>query len=417
MQHEDLVFVGVCDWGGVVRGKGFPVADAESRLVRGVGVTEAYVTTPCFGTPAKSPRPDEDLVLLPDPAARVVVEFDDATAERFYLGDVFLPDGTPWEGCPRDFLKRAIAALEAHGLSLHASFAQEFICTGSNDLAGAPYSLDAFRQQGLFGEALIGALASAGLRADGFRPGATARQFAVSVAAEPALRAADAAVILREMARGVAWRFRQRAIFAPMVAPDGTGNETNIHLNLWEKIQPIAYDSGRPFGISERAAPFVAGILAHAGAIAAFSAPSVASYVRFAKRHAPALRVDRGIQDQGAPIRPAPAATTHDSPERQFNLAFRAADATCCPHLALGALIWAGVDGLERGLALEASDFAALPPANLEAALAALEADDAAKTWWSKQAMAAYLAFKRAENKAFEGCDDATICSRYAEVR
>lgn len=417
MQHEDLVFVGVCDWGGVVRGKGFPAADSESRLVRGVGVTEAYVMTPRFGAPATPPRTEEDLVLLPDPAAHVAVEFDDATAERFYLGDIFLPDGTPWEGCPRDFLKRAIAALEAHGLSLHANFAQEFICTGSDDPAGAPYSLDAFRRQGVLGEALIGALASAGLRADGFRPGAAARQFEVSVAPEPALRAADAAVILREMTRGVAWRFRQGAVFAPMVTPDGTGNETNIHLSLWEKVQPIAYDPGRPLGISERAAPFVAGILAHVGAIAAFSAPSVASYLRFAKCRAPALRVDRGVQDQGAPIRPAPTASAHDSPARQFNLAFRAADATCCPHLALGALIWAGVDGLERGLALEASDFAALPPANLEAALTALEADEAAKKWWSKQAMAAYLAFKHSENKALEDYDEAAICSRYAEVR
>jgi glutamine synthetase len=59
---------------------------------------------------------------------------------------------------------------------------------------------------------------------------------------------------------------------------------------------------------------------------------------------------------------------------------------------------------------------AALLPRSLEEALAALERDEAAATWWSKEAMAAYLAFKRAEIEALGEADPAEICTRYAAV-
>jgi glutamine synthetase len=36
------------------------------------------------------------------------------------------PDGTPWDGCTRTFLKQAIAALAAEGYELRASFEPEF---------------------------------------------------------------------------------------------------------------------------------------------------------------------------------------------------------------------------------------------------------------------------------------------------
>ena len=54
-----------------------------------------------------------DLMIVPDPAAEVDVDFGDNSApEHFFLGDIRNTDGTPWECCPREFLRRAIAALD-----------------------------------------------------------------------------------------------------------------------------------------------------------------------------------------------------------------------------------------------------------------------------------------------------------------
>lgn len=419
MQRDDLVFAGYCDWAGLVRGKAFPAADIAARLKRGVGLTHSNIMMSCFGPIMTTPfGTTGDLIVRPDPAAHVAVPFDDGTAERFYLSDLQNTDGSPWECCPRDFLRRAITALSAFGLTLHASFEQEFVYTGIEDRPGSTYALDAFRRQGVFGEALTGALSAAGLGPDSFLPEYGRRQFEVTIAAEPALRAADRAVIARELLRGVAFRLGHRAILAPMLEEGGVGNGTHIHLSLWEGETPITYDPARPYGVTARAAPFFAGVLEHMPAITAFSAPSVASYYRLTPGRWAPVTANLAVQDRGAAFRVSPIfATAEEPPARQFNLEFRVADAACCPYLALGALIQAGVDGLTRHLALPAPDApAALLPRTLQEALAALEADKAAAGWWSATAMRAYLAFKSAEIASLADLSPSDICTRYAAV-
>ena len=71
-------------------------------------------------------------MVVPDMNAEVRVDFDDGSAvEHFFLGDIRNIDGSSWECCPREFLRRAIAALDAaSGLHLIAAFEQEFVYTG-----------------------------------------------------------------------------------------------------------------------------------------------------------------------------------------------------------------------------------------------------------------------------------------------
>ncbi|HUZ65306.1 MAG TPA: glutamine synthetase family protein [Acetobacteraceae bacterium] len=428
MKTEPLVFAGVCDWSGLVRGKAYPEADSAARLKKGVGLTHSNIMMSCFGPIYTTPfGTGGDLAIRPDPRMRVEVPFDDGTAERFHLGDIANTDGSAWEFCPRTFLANALKALAGHGLRLLGSFEQEFVLTGVEDRPGATYALDSFRRQGRFGEALMAALRTAGFKPDSFLPEYGPRQYEATVAPEEGLRAADAAVVLREMARAIAWRTGQRAIFAPMLKPDGIGNGTHIHLSLWDGKTPITHDPGRAYGISERAAPFFAGVLAHLPAICAFTAPSVASYYRLTPNRWAPVHANLGVQDRGAALRVAPVfPAAPEDPARQFNVEFRVADAASCPYLALGAIVWAGMDGLARGLALPApgGDMSLPPPGGeapllprtLEQALAALEADAGAASWWSAAAMAAYLAFKRAEIKALEGAAPEEICARYAAV-
>ena len=63
---------------------------------------------------------------------------------------------------------------------LYAAFEQEFVYTGVEELPGAPYSLDAYRRQGIFGEAFTAALRQAGVTPDSFLPEYGARQFEVT---------------------------------------------------------------------------------------------------------------------------------------------------------------------------------------------------------------------------------------------
>jgi glutamine synthetase len=420
MNTESLVFAGICDWAGLVRGKAFPEADLEVRLAKGVGYTHSNIMMSCFGPIFSTPfGTGGDLIVRPDPDVRVEVPFDDnGPRERFYLSDIVNTDGSAWPCCPRTFLKQALAELRAHGLRIMGSFEQEFVLTGVEDRPGATYALDAYRRQGEFGEALTAAIRAAGFRPDSFLPEYGPRQYEATLGAEVGLRMADAAVVMREMARAIAWRSGQRAIFAPMVTPDGTGNGTHIHTSLWDEDGPVTMDAAAPYGISRRAAPFYAGILAHTPAICALTAPSVPSYYRLTPNRWAPVHADLGVRDRGVAMRVAPVfETAPEAAERQFNVEFRVADATASPYLALGALVWAGVDGLRRGLSLPAPGTpAALLPRSLDESVDALERDELAPGWWTQEAKSAYLTFKRDEIAAVRALSPTDVCDRYAAV-
>jgi glutamine synthetase len=154
MEREALIFVGTCDLAGIVRGKGFPASAQAQRLHQGVGLTHSNIMMSAFGPIYETPYGTlGDLMLVPDPTTYVEVEFELGDSERFYLGDILLLSGQHWNCCPRHFLRRALAALEAEaGLGIVAAFEQEFVYTGVEEREGATYALDAWRRQGGFGE-------------------------------------------------------------------------------------------------------------------------------------------------------------------------------------------------------------------------------------------------------------------------
>ena len=93
---------------------------------------------------------------------------------------------------------------------------------------------------------------------------------------------------------------------------------------------------------------------------------------------------------------------------------FRVADAAASPYLALGALAWAGLDGLRRRRTLDGLAPAPLP-ASLAEAMSHFEASAAAADWFGPLPDV-YLRCKRGELTALAGLDEAAICDRYAAI-
>ena len=420
MLREELIFVGTSDIAGLVRGKGFPATELPERRRTGIGWTHSNLMQTCFGPILDTPfGTGGDLMIVPDPSAEVHVDFRDGSAsEHFFLGDVRNTDGSPWECCVRAFLRRAVAALEAaSGLRLIAAFEQEFIYTGVEDLPGHAYSLSAFRRQGVFGEMLMAAIRAASAKPDSFLAEYGPRQYEMTVAPETALVAADQAVIAREMARAVAFRLQNRAIFSPMPVADGAGNGVHIHFSLHDGAgAPVTSAADGPLGLSAAASHFAAGVLHHLPALCAITAPSPVSYLRLTpNRWAPTV-ADLQLQDRGAALRVCPTFAVHDEKERaaQFNLEFRVCDAAASPYMALGALIFAGADGVARKLALPKA--VADLPRSLDQALDLMETSDTLKSWFGPVFFEAYLRHKRSEVAYVADLSPADLCARYAEI-
>ena len=406
---EELIFVGICDLAAQVRGKSIPAADLPQRLLQGVGYTPANICLSVFGSISPSPFGTlGDIVLMPDASTEVNIP-----PEHFCLADIFTKGGERWEYCPRDFLRRSLKRLEKNtGCTLLVSFEQEFVYTGVSAEPRRPYALASFREQGTFGSLLMGALRAAGMTPDAFLSEFGPRQYEITAAPAIGMRAADEAVILRELARATALRLGHRAIFSPMLEPEGVGNGTHIHMSLRDQAgNAVMHETGRPYGLSVIGEHFIAGILKNMRALTAVTTPSVCSYYRLTPdRWAPTL-ANISAQDRSAGLRVCPGSPS------QFNVEYRVADATACPYLALGALVHAGVDGIEQETSLPPQTTTSHPlPRTLGEALDNLRDTPAAANWFGPKFLDLYLNFKRDEEQTVAKLDPQTICDRYAAI-
>jgi glutamine synthetase len=111
------------------------------------------------------------------------------------------------------------------------------------------------------------------------------------------------------------------------------------------------------------------------------------------------------------------AATGAKKIAKAFNLEFRVSDGSANPYMALGALIFAGADGIARNLALpkSGSEAPALPR-SLAQALDGMEKSKAVQGWFGPTFLEAYLRHKRSELAHVAGLDPPELCARYAEV-
>ncbi len=431
---EELVGFLHGDISGLNRGRSVPVSELGKRLATGVGWVPADQALTPFGPIAPNPwGAIGDLRLLPDRDTEARVELPDVSPLHFFMCDAANTDGGPWEACPRTLLKDALARLEKEaGLRLIASFEQEFLLEGPFE-PGPGFSFEAQRRVEPFGSRVFAALRQAGLEPEMFLPEYGEGQFEVPCAPADGLAAADRAAALREVVREVARGLGFRASFAPMPAPDGSGNGVHVHMSLVDlEGRPATYDPARPGNLSLTGGRFAAGMLEHLPAICAFTAPSVASYLRLEPHHWSAGGGCLGERNREAAIRIPPVAELSSAdPSRQFNLEFRAADAAACPHLALAVLVLAGLRGIHEELAeppLVEADPSELGeeerdrlgirpmPQSLEEALQAFEADEVAGSWLSPALRECYLSMKRTEASLLEGAEPKEVCERYLRV-
>jgi glutamine synthetase len=436
MRGEELVGFLHSDISGLNRGRSVLHSELNERLVTGVGWVPADGALTPFG-PIAEPNPWGalgDLRLLPDRDARVRVDlWDEVSPLHFFLCDAANTDGSPWDSCPRTFLKGALSQLEEAGFRLVASFEQEFLLQGLRGEPGPGFSFEAQRLVEPFGPLLMAALRGAGLQPEAFLPEYGAAQYEVPCAPAEGVAAADRAAAMREVTREVARRLGYRASFAPMSDPEGVGNGVHVHLSLVDGDgRPAFYDPDRQAGLSLAGARFAAGILSHLPALCAFTAPSVVSYLRLKPHHWSAGFGFLGERNREATIRIPPLVSLGGGdPARQFNLEFRAADAAACPHLALAVLVLAGLRGLREELPEpplvegdpselgdgERRRLGILPlPGSLGEALEALEADEVVRSWFSRDLWDCYLSVKRNEISLLEGAGPKEACERYLRV-
>ncbi|TCP55040.1 glutamine synthetase [Tamaricihabitans halophyticus] len=432
MRTASDVFLATCDLASQVRGRSVPSANHDAVLRGGVGWVPANLGLTAFGdiTSGDVFGSIGDLRMLPDRETGLELPADgDHPGLRMYLTDLTHPDGTAWPCCPRGFLRETLDKLaDEAGLRVRASFEHEFVLRGLP--SSAPFSLRRHRDAARFGEDLLETLTASGLDPETWLPEYGEDQFEVTLCPTEGLRAADRAVYLRELVRDLALRRSMSASFAPLQHPDGTGSGVHLHFSLTDKTgEPVLFDPAKPGRLSTLGLRFSAGILRHARALTAWTAPSPVSFLRLRPHRWSVRGAFLAEHNREALLRICPTSTVVDTdPARQFNLEFRAADATANPWLTLAVVLRAGLAGLAGGADYpepvvwpeEATeqDLANTPtlPGSLPEALADLEADDTVRSWFDPRLLASQLAVKRHEMDHLAGLADTERVRRVADA-
>jgi glutamine synthetase len=418
------------DHGGIIRGKAAATSRLAERVDSGIGHTRAMMAMSMLDDlqPVAGMGPVGEVRIKPDPATFTVLPYAFGVAAM--LADQVNPDGTPWDGCARTFLKDAVAELAAHGWELQASFEPEFTLgrVDGEDLipndTSLCYSATGFHMAHDYAIELVRALNSQGLEVEHYYPELGHGQQEVPIRHASALRAADNHVLLRETARAVAIRHGQWATFAPKPLPDQAGNGAHLHASLWANGENAFADPDGRFGLSQAGYHFLAGVLAHLPGLVALTCGSVNSYRRLAPQMWSGAYACYGPDNREAAVRVCSPIGRMGS----VNLELKPCDSTGNPYLALGAFIHAGLDGIRRSLDPGeplSVDPASLPdaertrlnvtrlPSSLGAALDALAADDVLMTALGPLRSTAYLAVKRSEAAHFATRDVAYECRQH----
>jgi len=309
------------------------------------------------------------------------------------VGDGFV-DGLPFDACPRQVLKRAVARLAERGWTLQTGIEPEFFllrrdaggrwqpADDADRLDKPSYDLKSLPRQAPFLRALNEALSACGLDVQQLDHEDAHGQYEVNFRHADALQSADHVMLFKQAAHALAEM--HGAVFSMMPKPfaNQPGSGLHFHVSLWEGTRCLfADDQG---DLSPLGRQFMAGVLHHAAPLCALAAPTVNSYKRLVVGEslsgtswAPAY-VAHGPNNRTAMVRTLPG-----------RFEWRVPDAAANPYLATAALIAAGLDGIARELdpgAACTDDLFALPlaairergiallPQSLDAAVDALEA-------------------------------------------
>src|SRR3546814_5507791 len=144
--------------------------------------------------------------------------------------------------------------------------------------------------------------------------------------------------------------------FAPKTSEHAVCNGVHLHRGLQDLDgDPGLHDAGGVNGLSDLGQHWAAGVLHYLPALCAITAPTPVSYERLQPHHWSASYACLGQRNREAALRICPTVSVSGKPVAiQYNLEFRAMDATASPHLAMAALLIAGRLGIEQRLALTA---------------------------------------------------------------
>ena len=436
VQEDGVKFVSLqfTDVTGSVKSVDIPSARLPEALEDGIWFDGSSVAGY-----ARIQESDMRLILNPETYAVLPWSPEERRRARVFC-DVYLPDGTPFEGDPRGRLKRYLARLkERRGWTFNVGPEPEFFLfkrNGGEALHPVPHDVggyfdfsandDAVRVR----TALMEALTSMGLEVEMGHHEVALGQHEIDFRYDDALITADNVLTMKYTVKAIAHQYGLVASFMPKPIFGINGSGMHCHQSVFDAAgNNLFYDANDPYHLSSLAYGFIAGQLKHARALAAVVAPTVNSYKRLVPGYEAPVYIAWAQINRSALIR-IPRYTP--GREKATRIELRFPDPSANPYLAFLVMIAAAVDGIENNVTcpepmnninlyeLSAEERAAKGirelPGFLGEALDELESDTVLREALGDAIYDAFMRAKRAEVEAYRMSVTDWEVERYLET-
>ena len=303
---------------------------------------------------------ESDVLAIPDPNTFEVLPWGDTkSAEARVFCDIYNLDGTPFEGDPRQVLRRNLQAARAMGLTFFVAPDMEFFYFAPPQRGQAPEPLDeagffdltASDIAGSMRKQTIRTLEAMGIPVEySFHEDAPS-QHEIDLRHNAGLSMADSVMTFRLVVKEVAASQGVHASFMPKPLEGVQGSGMHMHMSLFNGEENAFYSPDDAYNLSPIAKQFMAGLLRHAAEITAVTNQTVNSYKRLvpgfeAPVHISWARNNRsGLIRVPIPKKGNPMAT---------RIEYRSPDPACNPYLAFSVILAAGLRGIRERYELPA---------------------------------------------------------------
>ena len=321
---------------------------------------------------------DSDMQLRPDFSTAVIDPFVDEPTLAVFC-DVLLPDGKPYELCPRSIAANTLRYLKKTGIGSDAYFGPEpeFFVFDSvqwkNDTQHTFYKIhseegpwasakshDGFNnghrpslKGGYFPLPPVDSLMDLrnemckklwemGVEADlHHHEVAAAGQCEIGTRFGSLVQRGDHSQIFKYVVRNVAQQFGKTATFMPKPLHNDNGNGMHVHQSIVKNGKNVF--TGKLYGgLSQEALWYIGGILKHVRALNGIANPATNSYKRLVPGFEAPVKIAYSARNRSALVR----LPVSDEKSRRIELRFP--DPMANPYLCFAAMLLAGLDGIKN---------------------------------------------------------------------
>ncbi|GAC1584380.1 MAG: type I glutamate--ammonia ligase [Candidatus Velthaea sp.] len=288
-----------------------------------------------------------DMILRPDPTTFAILPWTrEGSLEARITCDIAMPDGTPFEGCPRTTLKRVLE--DAGDVVQRVQTALEVEFYLFNRTAGGEPTTRTLDSGSYFDfspsdrgdevrTAMVAALEAMGIAVSSAHHEHGAGQHEIDLSQTGALATADELVTVRGVVKHIADQHDLHATFMPKPLENSAGNGLHVYFSLGDVDEVVRLHA-------------ISGLLEHAPGFTAICNPTVNSYKRLVAAWDAPIYTVWSHRSANALVRVPPVI------EGPPLIEVRSPDSSCNPYLAMAALVESIAEGI-RSRALPGDPF------------------------------------------------------------